>query len=897
MVNETQKLASPPALRKRLKIFRVGEGANQGVFIRDEVLSEDHTLEEWQFFVLEVLFGCETFEQLSSVFADRFGKPLTVSELDELVTLVAKNKWFSPAGIKHALVVASLKRLEGGAQAANGSATPRDPGTEKQAEAVDSDSLPPGVQDALGMDESKKKKIWTLFDPRALLKLTQPLFLPLQHAIYLLPLLLVIAVGILLKYSGQVGQDFEARHQHMRLFTHLLVSLVTDNLLATWGTCLVAYHYRATVSAFGIAFHLWGLLPRFIAKIGHVRQLSRRERIWLHATPMLVRLSLLSLGVFTWFGFRSSQPSLSAFGLALMTASAISLLITANPLIKSNAYFLLCAYINEPFLRGKSSRTLLDRLSGRTYRQTDGDSLAAYAVASAAFVLIAIGVLLYALESFLEFHLGGPGIVVLTLITIAFVWGLILKLKRLDQFYQRTTKFEKWRERAIPDRKPGEDAKAKGGWTGTFAFRACALCLIGALFIPYRAEINAPFTVFPLQSQEITSPLSGLVEQLSFDGGDLLSAGTVIGRLSSAEDDVEMSVVEAKIAEQEAVIAELRSRPLPEHVQLAESKVSTSEIEARLSAEKLARLELLYAGPAPEVIQAERQVQLAERQVQMGERNLATEITRTKFSGELLERMTELNRQKAASLDDLEEARRDHEVNVARVEEQRASIEVMRATVEVMLAEVEQMKADALDELENMRREHAVNLATLEEDRANLTLVKVGAKPEEIASAEAKLRGLKEQRDYHAERIGHSIYTMPFDGTLVATRLKEKIGSYIEKGEILATVEDNGSMLIQLDVQESDIRCVSVGDTVRARLPAFFDNEFLGRVTLVESTVSELPLGPVVRVTVQVENADRRLKTGMAGFAKIEDEVQPVWRVLTPALSRFIRVEVWSWLP
>jgi putative peptide zinc metalloprotease protein len=913
MANEPQKLASPPSFRKRLKIFRVGSGDAQGVFVKDEVLGEEHTLEPWQFFVLEVLFGCETFEQLGSVFQDRFGKPLTVGELDELFALVEKHKWFSLSAAKHPLVVASQKRAKDAALAsAGGRKLETANGHKGPARPAQAEDLPAGVHDALGLDDGLKKRIWKLFDPRGALKLLHPLLMPLRHAVYLLPLLAIAGIGILIKYSGQLGEAVETSHDDLPLLKHLLLSMVTVNLLATLATSLVAHHYRATVSAFGIAFHL-GIVPRFIARIGHVRQLSRRERIWLHATPLLVRLTLFNVGVLFWWGFAPENQLLSSIGVTLATASFVSLLITANPLIKSNAYHLISAYLDEPYLRGKSSRALLDRFRGKSYQKVSGDVLAAYALASGVFFVVAVIVLLYLLERVLEYHVGGPSIALVGLLAAVLAWALVAKFRKLDRFYTRSAQFQKWRERAIPDRKAEVESASSPKQTtaGTYVFRVALLAGVAALFLPYRRELGAPFVVVPQRTQELTSPLSGIVEELAFDGGELLEAGTVIGSLSHEDDQVQVSLLDAKILAQEAVIAELRSRPLVEEVRLAENRLETAVTRARLSGEELVRMEQQHAAAEPEVQLAERKVtltegkvRLAERQLAFAERNLLTEETRARFSAEQFARMQVLHAQNAASLEDLEDARQEHEVDRARAEEQRANIDVMRTNIEVMTADVQVMRADlelmkskTFEELEEMRQEHELDLKRVEEETANLELVKVGAKPEQVAAAEAQLKGWQDEREYYREKIGQSIYSMPFHGTLVATRLREKQGSFIEKGELLALVEDTQQVLLQLEVPEPEIASVHVGAAVRARLPAYFEDNVAGSVTAIESTVTEQDSGPVVRVSVLLDNREGRLKSGMSGFAKIACEVEPLWKVLSPAIVRFFKVEVWSWLP
>ena len=63
--------------------------------------------------------------------------------------------------------------------------------------------------------------------------------------------------------------------------------------------------FGATVSGFGIAL-IMRFYPRFSTRIGHLDQLSRVERMWLHGAPLVVRLFLFSAGIFVWLGSRTA---------------------------------------------------------------------------------------------------------------------------------------------------------------------------------------------------------------------------------------------------------------------------------------------------------------------------------------------------------------------------------------------------------------------------------------------------------------------------------------------------------------------------------------------------------------------------------------------------------------
>jgi putative peptide zinc metalloprotease protein len=75
-MSESKKVALPAYLPRRLQAFRIVQGDNTSYLLRDKLADKTHDLEPWQFFVLEVLPGCETIGKLLSVFEDRFGRQL-----------------------------------------------------------------------------------------------------------------------------------------------------------------------------------------------------------------------------------------------------------------------------------------------------------------------------------------------------------------------------------------------------------------------------------------------------------------------------------------------------------------------------------------------------------------------------------------------------------------------------------------------------------------------------------------------------------------------------------------------------------------------------------------------------------------------------------------------------
>ncbi len=122
----------------------------------------------------------------------------------------------------------------------------------------------------------------------------------------------------------------------------------------------------------------------------------------------------------------------------------------------------------------------------------------------------------------------------------------------------------------------------------------------------------------------------------------------------------------------------------------------------------------------------------------------------------------------------------------------------------------------------------------------------------------------------------------------------EPSGNFVVSTARRAEVGNTGAATVQIDIIESDIQHVKIGATVRARPTAWFNDEFQGKVTLIDSNVTSKN---VIRVTATFDSLDGYLIPGMTGQAKIESTTMPAWKAFMQAITRFVRLHLWSWMP
>ena len=812
MNEPSKKIVLPAYLIRRLEAFRISKGSEHSYVVRDKLYGKTYDFDPWQFFILEVLPGCESLEKLQAVFRDRFDRNITAQELEGLFASIADQKLFDEAALQHPLLEPYARRtfevvegkavhksfsamvgLGGGAPAAAPEAPSHD-----EASSADVDArLPPGVEEAVGLDSRAATRMLDLFDPRPLLRLLSPLVRPLRYAAYALPVVLLVAVILVARNWHLLTSDLGELHSRLSLFGRIVFVLFTVNVLATINLAFVAHAFRVTVDRIGLTL-LLGFIPRFTTHMTGVAQLNRRETMWLHGSNLVLRLFLFSFGVLLWYNTRDHQGTLPELGLMFVLTVGASLVLEAgNPLAKGSAYFLLSAYLNERHLRGKSYKALMNKLRGGVYQSADSNALALYSLATITYLVGLILFLGIGLLEWLNGHLdlGGSALLIAGGFVAYLLWRNYVGLKKFGDTYERMQQFDRWRKRTLvaEDLSEGEVAKPRPGYWR----RALLVCPLLLLFVPYPYDVSGSFSIYPVRRQVLSTDTPGLVETVYFDGGESVKKGTVIARLAGDEYSGQIKVLDARIQQQAAVVADLQARPKLEEVQVAQQALAAARTSARFSREKVPRVEKLYAAGA-------------------------------------------------MSFEELDAARK-------------------------------QRDTDAMEVGERL---------------ADLNLVKTGPTAEQ-----AKLASLQQERNVYVDKLERTVIRMPFDGNILTLHLKDRTNSYLDKGQPLATIESTGTVTAEIAVPESDVQYVEPGATVRVRPVAFFNREFEGSVATLDRNVTTESFGSTVKVIATIDNHDGRLNTGMTGVAKIRGETMPVWKAFSQAIIRFVKVQVWSWIP
>jgi multidrug resistance efflux pump len=291
--------------------------------------------------------------------------------------------------------------------------------------------------------------------------------------------------------------------------------------------------------------------------------------------------------------------------------------------------------------------------------------------------------------------------------------------------------------------------------------------------------------------------------------------------------------------------------------------------------------------------------------------------------GEVIARLS--NRDLAAELDkveaEIEEKRAELEIRLSRarsaVEKTQARFEYARKTLE----RTRTLLAEGLvspQQFDETAEEVAVRRQEVEEAQAERRKLEPDGAPahggthaadsrrEILELARSELARLESQRRHLEEQIRLLTILSPISGVVTTPRLQlqEKIGQFVEKGELIAEVHELRTLMAEVAVSERHIGEVLPGQGVAVRVKAYPDRSFKGKVVSIAAAASRPEDTNLIDswrrdktflVTTELDNGSLLLKPGMTGHAKIQCGRQRILDRMTRGLTRYIRVEFWSW--
>lgn len=169
-------------------------------------------------------------------------------------------------------------------------------------------------------------------------------------------------------------------------------------------------------------------------------------------------------------------------------------------------------------------------------------------------------------------------------------------------------------------------------------------------------------------------------------------------------------------------------------------------------------------------------------------------------------------------------------------------------------------------------------------DRAKLNII--GAQLDQVIA----------QINLTENRLARSNIRAPFDGLLVSGDLSQKLGSAVEQGAPLFEIAPLTDYRLILQVNESDIADVTVGQKGKLALSSLQD-DFAFTISKITPITTALEGKNCFRVEAGLDQTSKKLRPGMEGVGKIYIDKRKLISIWTRNLRDWLRLWVWTWWP
>lgn len=615
-----------------------------------------------------------------------------------------------------------------------------------------------------------------------------------------------------------------------------------------------------------MGFLLMYFIPCFYCNVSDTWLFPERwKRLWVTLAGGYCDLVLWSLGVFTW---RVTQPGTTAHDLAWFVVSlcGVRVIFNANPLLKLDGYYFLSDLLEMPNLRRRARERFKGYLrwvlwgAARPSPEPRGRLLLGYGMVAWAFSLV-----------FLTLTVTGFAVYFFSKATAAGVaWTVLLGSVSARRLFRD---FSKGEARAmIRDRR---------GRATTWLVVAATVTLTLAA-VPVQDRAAGSFLIRPSARAELRAPVAGFLREVAADEGGWVSAGQRVARLEVPDLESRLAQKHAERQESAAKLRLLEVGPRPEVVGEQRLRVDRTRVWRDLARQDL--------GRTRQALKAE----LAEIEAQV--RQFRAESDR---AAEALRRDRTLMNRQALQADQFRETEKTWKVT---------SAQLVQAEARLRAREAEgALKAEA--ELARRDTEAA-------EAEATLRLLEAGSRLEEIDAEKARHSRIEEEIRFLEGQRSRLSVSSPVSGVIVTPRLRERIGRYLQEGDLITEVEAPARVEAEVAVAEQDVSRVKAGHDVVLKVRALPFRTFQSRVDRIAQVSvraqdrggssgsgttlprpdpqgSSADTAGAFLVYCVIDDPDHSLKTGMTGYARVLLGPTPIGEFLARRALRLIRTEFW----
>lgn len=169
----------------------------------------------------------------------------------------------------------------------------------------------------------------------------------------------------------------------------------------------------------------------------------------------------------------------------------------------------------------------------------------------------------------------------------------------------------------------------------------------------------------------------------------------------------------------------------------------------------------------------------------------------------------------------------------------------------------------------------------ISQDQMETANVQAETSSAQFKSIQFQIQQAKASLKSSMDNLSKTVYGSPIDGIITSLRVEEGeialIGTMNNPGTVLMTIADLSVMEVEVEVDETDVVGLDLGQSSEVKVDAFPDIVFQGKVTEIGSSALQKLTSASAstqeakdfKVTITIENPPRKLKPGLSASADI----------------------------
>lgn len=196
---------------------------------------------------------------------------------------------------------------------------------------------------------------------------------------------------------------------------------------------------------------------------------------------------------------------------------------------------------------------------------------------------------------------------------------------------------------------------------------------------------------------------------------------------------------------------------------------------------------------------------------------------------------------------------------------------------------------------ERLFEQEAISQADFDQALSSFEVSKaeVTAASESIKSAEFQILSANASKTEASDNLSRTTLIAPQDGIVTALTKEEGesvLGTSMMQGETIMKVSNLSNMEVNVEVNESDIVKVSVGDTAKVEVDAYLDQEFTGIVTEISNTALNALSGGMMSMD-QVTNFSVKVRILPSSYTDLVEGKPANFSPFRPGMSATVEIQ------